>query len=64
MVTSEYIFQTECFQTLIIGIHIEVTKQQSKNVAMATLECGIRIRKNKSKSIVSDHLFKIVKDNT
>ena len=33
------------------------------NVAMATLEYGIRVRKNTSKSIVSDHFLKIVKDN-
>ena len=34
-----------------------------KVLPMATLECGIRIRKNTSKSIVSDHLLKIVKHN-
>ena len=34
-----------------------------KNVVMATLECGIRVRKNTSQSIVSDHLLKIVIDN-
>ena len=65
MVTCEYL-SNRMFSSIDYWYSyrwIILLNKNVKNVAMATLECGIRVCKNTSKSIVSDHLLKIVIDN-